>query len=197
MPIDEKLCLRVIEDNLLAAKAYLASYLAAPDYHQPILQAITAMAKSLESRGRIYSCGNGGSMCDAMHFAEELSGRFRETRRAYAAIAISDPGYISCVANDFGYEQIFSRFLEGHGNPGDVLLAISTSGKSPNVVRAAQTAKSLGMKVIALTGNSNSGLHRDADIGIATPAHPYADRIQEVHIKIIHALIDGIEQSLR
>lgn len=155
-----------------------------------------AMAATLAAGGRVFSCGNGGSMCDAMHFAEELSGRFRDDRPGYAALAISDPSHLSCVANDYGYERVFSRYLEAHGRAGDALLAISTSGSSPNVVAAAASARARNIRVIALSGRAGSALGRVADIDIVTPAGRYADRVQELHIKVIHILIELIERHL-
>ena len=132
-------------------------------------------------------------MCDAMHFAEELSGRFREDRIPFAADAISDPSYISCVANDFGYDQVFARYVQGHGQTGDVLVAISTSGSSASVVAAARAARDMGIVVIALTGRPGSELEKHADISICTPGGRYADRSQELHIKVIHILIELVE----
>ena len=119
---------------------------------EKIFQAGQIMVQSLQSNGKIMSCGNGGSMCDAMHFAEELTGRYRENRKAIPAVSISDVSHISCVSNDFGYEYIFSRYVEAFGQKGDVLLAISTSGNSKNVLRAIEVAKEKGMHVIGLTG---------------------------------------------
>ena len=144
----------------------------------------------------VFSCGNGGSMCDAMHFAEELTGRFRNNRNGLSAMAISDPGYISCVSNDFGYEYIFSRFLESHAKEKDILLGISTSGSSKNVINAAKVAKEMGMTVITLTGKTNSELGKIADHDICTPGGKFADRVQELHIKVIHILIELIERRL-
>jgi D-sedoheptulose 7-phosphate isomerase len=135
-------------------------------------------------------------MCDAMHFAEELSGRYRRNRKGIPAVAISDPGYLTCVGNDYGYNYVFARYLESHAATGDCLLAISTSGKSKNVLIAAQTARQIGMRTIALTGRSDSELHPLVDIDIYTPAGSYADRVQELHIKVIHILIELIERSL-
>ncbi len=152
---------------------------------------------SLRSGRRVISCGNGGSMCDAMHLAEELSGRFRENRPAMAAVAISDPSYITCVANDYGYDQVFARFVEGNGGPGDVLFAISTSGSSPSVVLAAQAARAKGMRVVGLTGRPGSQLEQCADICVCTSAGRYADRVQELHIKVIHILIELVERALQ
>ena len=136
-------------------------------------------------------------MCDAMHFAEELSGRFRNDRRGLAALSISDPSHISCVANDYGYEYIFSRYIEAVGKKGDVLLGISTSGNSENVIKAVKTAKEKGIKTIVLTGKTGGQLADLADLEIRAPQSEYADRAQEIHIKVIHALIDGIERSLK
>lgn len=151
---------------------------------------------AFQSGGTVFSCGNGGSMSDAIHFAEELSGKFRNARAALPAVAISDPGHISCVSNDFGYEFIFRRFLEAHLKNGDAILAISTSGTSANVIKAAEFARENGAKVIALTGKENSVLGSIADVEIAAPAGKFADRVQEIHIKVIHIMIEMIERKL-
>ena len=161
-----------------------------------IEQAIDWMSEAIQGGGKIISCGNGGSMCDAMHFAEELSGRYRNNRKALAAISISDPSHLSCVANDYGYDYVFSRFIEGLGNSGDVLLGISTSGNSTNVINAVAAAKAKGMKTIILTGKDGGQLASLADLEIRAPHSTYADRAQEIHIKVIHAFIDGIERKL-
>ena len=164
---------------------------------QKISDAIEILSNSLSQGSKVISCGNGGSMCDAMHFAEELSGRFRNDRRGLAALSISDPSHISCVANDYGYEYIFSRYVEAIGKEGDVLLGISTSGNSENVIKAVKTAKEKGIKTIVLTGKTGGQLADLADLEIRAPQSEYADRAQEIHIKVIHALIDGIERSLK
>lgn len=161
--------------------------------HSAIASAAAVMVAALRRGGRIYACGNGGSMSDAMHFAEELTGRFRDTRRGYAAQAISDVGHITCVGNDFGYDQIFSRYIESHGREGDCLFAISTSGTSANVVRAAQVAKDQGLDVIVLTGRAGTALEALSTVCISTPGGRYADRVQELHIKVIHILLELIE----
>lgn len=158
-----------------------------------IEEAIKMMSIALKNGNKIISCGNGGSMCDAMHFAEELSGRFRENRQGLAAVSISDPSHISCVANDYGYQFVFSRYLEALGKEGDVLLGISTSGNSENVILAVEKAKELGIKTIVLTGKDGGKLADLADLEIRAPHSKYADRAQEIHIKIIHNLILGIE----
>jgi D-sedoheptulose 7-phosphate isomerase len=161
-----------------------------------IEQAGELLAAAFAGGGRVFSCGNGGSMCDAMHFAEELTGRFRDDRPGYAAVAICDPGHLSCVANDYGYERVFARYLRAHARAGDVLLAISTSGTSRNVVAAAQEAGELQMRVIALTGRDGTPLADAADVAIVTPGGRYADRVQELHIKVIHILIELVERRL-
>ena len=161
-----------------------------------IARAGQLLADTFAAGGRAYSCGNGGSMCDAMHFAEELTGRFRDDRPGYAALAISDAGHLSCVGNDYGYDQVFARFVTAHGRAGDVLLAISTSGTSKNVVAAARAAKQLGVRVIALTGRAGTPLAELADLAIVTPAGRHADRVQELHIKVIHILIELVERRL-
>ncbi len=163
---------------------------------QTIQQAALLIADSFKKGGKVLSCGNGGSHCDAMHFAEELTGRYRENRPAYPAIAISDVSHISCVGNDFGYDAIFSRYVEGVGQTGDVLLGISTSGNSANIINAIHAAKAKGMKVIALTGKDGGKINGLADIEIRVPHFGFADRIQEIHIKVIHILIMLIEKEM-
>lgn len=162
-----------------------------------IAQAGEIMVNSILNGGKIISCGNGGSMCDAMHFAEELTGRYRDDRKSIAAISISDPSHITCVGNDYGFDYIFSRFIEGVGRKEDTLLAISTSGNSKNVVEAVKVAKSKGMKVVALTGKSGGQLAELADIELRAPESKFADRAQEIHIKIIHSLIGFIENKVK
>jgi D-sedoheptulose 7-phosphate isomerase len=156
---------------------------------------INKLIESFKAGGKVISCGNGGSMCDAMHFAEELSGKFRKERPALPALSISDPGHITCVANDYGYDQIFSRYIEAHGKKDDVLLAISTSGNSPNIIAAVEAARKKGMYVVLLSGKDGGKLKSAADVSLIVPA-ACSDRIQEVHIKIIHTFIEGVERSL-
>ena len=185
-----------IRSSLLEARAALDCLLANEAALSRIEQAARVLLATFRARGRVYACGNGGSMCDAMHFAEELTGRFRSNRPGLPALAISDPGYISCAANDFGYEDVFSRFVDSHGREGDCLVAISTSGSSANVVKAAEAARSRGMAVIALTGKAASRLETLADVCLCAPGGAYADRVQELHIKIIHVLIELVERDL-
>ena len=150
----------------------------------------------LKSGHKVMSCGNGGSMCDAMHFAEELSGRYRDDRKPFAAMSLSDPSALTCIGNDYGYEHVFARQTAALGREGDVLLAISTSGNSPNILAAAKEAQRLGMRVLSLTGNGGGQLSALAEVDVCVPWSGYADRIQEVHIRCIHAWIDAIEGAL-
>lgn len=186
----------IIRRELTEAQTVLELFLANPANSTAIEAAAQLMADALRDGHKLISCGNGGSHCDAMHFAEELSGRYREHRRSLAAIAISDPSHISCVGNDYGYEHIFSRFVEGLGNAGDVLLGISTSGNSPNIIRAVEAAREKGMRVVLLSGKDGGKLAGQADVEVRVPHFGYADRIQEIHIKVIHLFILLIEQSL-
>jgi D-sedoheptulose 7-phosphate isomerase len=186
----------IIAKELNQAAEVLQDFLKNEENLKNIEAAAKLIADSVRQGGKVISCGNGGSHCDAMHFAEELTGRYRDNRKAIRAICVSDPSHISCVSNDFGYEFIFSRYLEALGNKGDVLLGISTSGNSANIITAAKTAKEKGMKVIILSGKDGGKLAPLADIELRVPYFGYADRIQEVHIKIIHILILLIEKEV-
>jgi len=163
---------------------------------QKIALSAEKMIEAIGNGKKIISCGNGGSHCDAMHFAEELSGKYRNDRPALPAVSISDSGHITCVGNDYGFEHIFSRFVEAIGQTGDVLLGISTSGNSKNVIKAFEVAKQKGIFTIALTGKDGGKLATLADLEIRVPHFGYADRIQEIHIKIIHIWIGLIEQGV-
>ena len=187
---------RTIEHSLEEARQELESFLADPATFPSIEQAATLMASCLSSGGKIMSCGNGGSLCDATHFAEELTGRFRNDRRPFPAMAINDPAYLTCVGNDYSFDVVFSRWIEAFGKPGDVLLAISTSGTSSNIIKAAEAAKGLGMKVVALTSKKGQTLSALSDVAIMAPDAPHSDRIQEIHIKVIHILIEAIESFI-
>jgi len=186
----------IVKNSLLEAQHALERLLADDAGLASVASAADLLVQTLNRGGRIYSCGNGGSMCDAMHFAEELTGRYRKNRRGFAAQAISDAGHLSCVANDFGYDQVFSRYIEAQGRPGDCLVALSTSGKSPNILLAVTRAKALGLSTIVLTGRPGSPVGGAADIDICTPGGEYADRVQELHIKVLHILIESIERAL-
>ena len=184
----------LIRAELTEARTVLDQFLADDTNLTRIAQAAELFAVSLNQGGKALTCGNGGSLCDAQHFAEELSGRYRQNRRALAAIALTEASHMTCVANDFGFEFVFSRFVEALGRPGDVLLAISTSGNSPNILRAAEAARAAGLHVVSLTGKDGGQLAALSDVEIRVPHFGFADRIQEVHIKAIHIMIMLIEK---
>ena len=183
----------LIETTLEEARQTLESFLEETTTVGIISQAASTCAEALKAGNKIISCGNGGSLCDATHFAEELTGRYRENRPGYPAIAISDVSHLSCVSNDFGYEYVFSRFVEAVGKEGDVLFGLSTSGNSKNILNAIEAAKAKGMKVIAMTGKDGGKMAGLADVEIRVPHFGYADRIQEIHIKVIHILMMLVE----
>jgi D-sedoheptulose 7-phosphate isomerase len=183
-----------IEFSLQEAHAALTAFLANPTGLASVEQAAQLLIATFESKGRVYSCGNGGSMCDAMHFAEELTGRYQRDRAALAATAISDVGHLTCVGNDLGFEHVFSRYIEAHGREGDCLVALTTSGTSKNIVRAAEAAKAAGMGVIVLSGRYSDALQALSDVYVCTPGGAFADRVQELHIKVLHILIELIER---
>ncbi|OIV47729.1 phosphoheptose isomerase [Sodalis sp. TME1] len=186
----------LIRNELNEALQTLQNFLSDEHHIQSIEDAAKLIADTFKAGGKVLSCGNGGSHCDAMHFSEELTGRYRENRPGYPAIAISDPSHLSCVSNDFGYEQVFSRYVEAVGNRGDVLVGISTSGNSANIIRAIDAARAKGMRVIVLTGKEGGKMAGSADVEIRVPHFGYADRIQEIHIKAIHILILLIEKEM-
>lgn len=186
----------IIKANLQEAENVLRTFSSNEDNILAIERAAQLMCKALQNGNKIISCGNGGSMCDAMHFAEELTGRFRDDRKPIAALSISDPSHLSCVGNDYGYADVFSRYVRGVGKEGDILLGISTSGNSKNVLNAIQVSKEIGMKVVGLTGKDGGNMAEGCDVEIRAPHSPYADRAQEIHIKVIHSLIHYIELNL-
>ena len=186
----------VVESSLKEAHDCLSRLLENKTAIQRVSQAGELIGRTFSAGGKLISCGNGGSMCDAMHLAEELTGRYRDNRRALPAVAIGDGGHLTCCGNDFGFDSVFARFVEGHGRKGDVLVGISTSGGSANVVRAMEKARELGMKTVALTGRASSKVGSLADVDICTPGLAYADRVQELHIKVIHILIEVVERQL-
>ena len=187
----------IVRANFLEAKRVLESFLSEDENIQKIEAAGNLLCQAFEKGSKVISCGNGGSMCDAMHFAEELTGRFRENRKPLAAVSISDPSHLSCVANDYGYDEVFSRYIQALGNAGAVLLAISTSGNSKNVLKGIEAARENGMKVIGLTGKDGGAIGPLCDIEIRAPQSDYADRAQEIHIKVIHSLIHYVEERVK
>ena len=188
--------METIKNHFIEAREVLDSFISDPQNFLNIERSGEIIVNSIKSGGKVISCGNGGSMSDAMHFAEELSGRYRNDRPAYPAIAISDPGHLSCVANDYGYAFVFSRMVEAIGSEGDVLFAISTSGNSENVLKAIEAARKKGMKIIGLTGKDGGKMAGLCDVEVRAPRSEYADRAQEIHIKVIHSLIDYVEVTL-
>jgi D-sedoheptulose 7-phosphate isomerase len=186
-----------IKNNFLEAQKTLNDFIADEKNFLKIEEAGKILAEAFKKGNKVISCGNGGSMCDAMHFAEELSGRFRDDRKALPAVSISDPSHISCVANDYGYEKIFSRYIEALGHKGDVLFAISTSGNSKNILEAIAAARKKEMKIIGLTGKDGGAMKTLCDIEIRAPHSKYSDRAQEIHIKVIHSLINFVEENIK
>jgi D-sedoheptulose 7-phosphate isomerase len=187
--------MKYIQSSLEEAQSTLLSFISDQKNVELIEQAVNTFVTSFRNRGRVFSCGNGGSMCDSLHFAEELTGRYRKDRAPLPATGISEAGHITCIANDFGFDYIFSRYIEAWGQKGDTLLAISTSGNSANVIKAVETAKSNGMKVVGLLGKDGGKLKSMVDVPIVVDSK-ITDRIQEVHIKCIHIFIEGIERQI-
>jgi D-sedoheptulose 7-phosphate isomerase len=184
-----------IRASLSEAQQTLNTFIEDDNNIRLINEAIQHFVASFKNNGRVFSCGNGGSMCDSLHFAEELTGRYRKDRAPLPATGISEAGHITCIANDFGFDHIFSRFVEAWGQKGDCLLAISTSGNSANVIKAVEVAKSKDMKIIGLLGKDGGKLKSMVDVALVIPSS-ITDRIQEVHIKCIHIFIEGIERQL-
>lgn len=187
---------QILNHNLVEHLTYVQDALASDELANSFAAAGELLVQSLGKGGKVLVCGNGGSASDAIHFAEELVGNFREQRKPFAAIALSDPGNLTCIANDFGFEQVFSRQVAALGKSGDVLLAISTSGNSSNIIEATKVANELGMKVIGLSAGDGGQLKLKSDVLIATKRSEYSDRIQEMHILLLHSLVEHIEKSL-
>lgn len=186
----------IIESSLNEAKRTLEDFIASPDTIPVMSAMVDVLAECFNSGGKVISCGNGGSLCDATHFAEELTGRFRKNRRPLPAMAVNDPAYMTCTGNDFEFNDIFARWVEAFGKEGDVLLAISTSGNSRNIAMAAEEAHRKGMKVIGMTAEGDTLLKELADVCLCSPRTPYSDRIQEIHIKVIHIVIEALEKRI-
>lgn len=186
----------LIKSHFIEAENTLQQFLSNENNFHKIKEAVELISAALKNGNKIISCGNGGSHCDAMHFAEELSGRYRENRPALAAIAISDPSHITCVGNDYGFDFVFSRMIEAIGKEGDVLFALSTSGNSKNVLQAIDAAKKLNMKIIGLTGKDGGKMAAHCNVEIRAPFSQFADRAQEIHIKVIHSIINAVETKL-
>lgn len=155
----------------------------------------TLLTETFKNGGRLFTCGNGGSLCDAMQFAQEFTGRFRKDRGPMGALALGDLSHMTCVANDYGYEEVFARQVTGLVRKGDMVVGISTSGNSENVVRAIQAAKALGAKTGGLLGKDGGRLKGMVDVAIVVAAKT-PDRIQEMHVKLIHTLVETVEREL-
>jgi D-sedoheptulose 7-phosphate isomerase len=184
-----------ILSSLHGAQDALAAFLGDKDSLAKVEQFVELLTTTFKSGSKVYSAGNGGSHCDAMHFAEEWTGRYRKDRRPLPALAFADPSHMSCVSNDYGFEHVFERMVEAFGEEGDVFLAITTSGNSPNIILAAEAAKKKGMKVVGLLGKDGGKVKSLCDIPIIVPGKT-TDRIQELHIKIIHIAIECTERKL-
>jgi D-sedoheptulose 7-phosphate isomerase len=178
------------------ALATLQAFMAQPESYANVQRFVDAAGKTMAAGGKLLACGNGGSMCDAMHFVEEWTGRFRGNRAALPAISMGDPSQLTCIANDFGFDEVFARQVEAHGKRGDLLLAISTSGNSPNCIRAVEVAKQQGLIVVGLLGRGGGKMKSLVDIPIVVPVAQTSDRIQEIHIKVIHIVIEAVERRL-
>lgn len=188
--------MNLIKHSFLEAQQVLNDFVAEEENLKKVQEAGDMLVEMFRRGGKVFSCGNGGSLCDAMHFAEELTGRFRSDRLALPALAIADPSHLTCVSNDMGFDVVFAKYIEALGKAGDVLLAISTSGNSPNILRAIEVAHAREIKVIGLTGKTGGKMKELCDVAIVVPWNQYSDRIQEIHIKIIHILIEYVEQAL-
>lgn len=188
--------LALIRSELVDARDLLGRFLADEQALRAIEAAATSLVTALQSGRKILACGNGGSLCDAMHFATELTGRFRQDRPPLAALALGDSAHTTCVGNDFSFTRVFERQVRALGCPGDVLVALSTSGRSANVLHATEVAREMGLRVVALTGRDGGELGRLANLEIRVPWMAHADRIQEIHIKILHVLVTVVEEQL-
>ncbi|MCM2279285.1 MAG: D-sedoheptulose 7-phosphate isomerase [Oligoflexia bacterium] len=183
------------KNALTEAQRHLTEFLADPEQLRRCERFTGMLVETYRKDGNLFVCGNGGSHCDAMHFAEELTGRFRKERKALGALALGDPSHVTCVSNDYGFEQVFARQLEGLGRNGDLLVGLSTSGNSKNVLAAFEAARRKGLRTVALLGRDGGALKAQADLAIVIPAET-SDRIQEMHIKLIHIVIEACEREL-
>lgn len=177
------------------AKATVDRFMTQTDTFEKLESVSQTLLQTLKSGGTIFSCGNGGSHCDAMHFAEELTGRYRKDRQPLAALALGDASHLTCVSNDFGFEVVFERQIQALGRAGDCLLLFSTSGNSKNQILAVEAAKGKGIKTVALLGKTGGKLKEMADLSLVVPAAT-SERVQEIHIKIVHSVVEAVERKL-
>ena len=185
----------VWKNSLTEAQQTLEAFLANPENLAKCEEFSKVLTDTFKAGGKLFVCGNGGSHCDAMHFAEEFTGRYRKDRAPLGALALGDPSHVTCVSNDYGFNEIFSRQLVGLARKGDILVGLSTSGNSENVIRAFAAAKEIGVKTVGLLGRDGGKMRGMADLAIVIPAQT-SDRIQEMHIKLIHTVIETVERQL-
>jgi D-sedoheptulose 7-phosphate isomerase len=183
-------------ENAITDAICAAEFLKEPNSVDFIETASVWIAECFQSEGKLLIAGNGGSLCDAMHFAEELTGIFRTQRKALPAIVLSEPGHLTCVGNDLGFDEVFSRGIEAFGRPGDMAILLTTSGNSSNIVKAAECAKKKGLKTIAFLGKTGGRLRDKCDLEWIVPGFGYSDRIQEAHMVAIHIIIEIVEKIL-
>lgn len=181
--------------SLEEASQCLNQFITAPENLLKCAEFSEMMTSTIKNGGNLFSCGNGGSHCDAMHFAEEMTGRYRKERRPIGALALGDASHMSCVSNDYGFEHVFSRQIEGLGRKGDMIIGLSTSGNSKNIIKAFEVAKQKGMKTVGLIGRGGGAMKELSDLALIVPGES-SDRIQELHIKIIHIVIETVERNL-
>ncbi len=186
---------RVFDAAFADAARVLESFRADVNIQTTLEAVASLLAAAFRAGGRVYACGNGGSLCDAAHFAEEFSGRFRNDRDALPAMAFTDSAHLTCVANDYGYEFVFSRMIDAFGQPGDVLVVLSTSGNSPTILRAAESARSKGVTVVGFLGKGGGDVLPLCDHAVVVPGET-SDRIQELHMLCLHAVIEAVEHEL-
>lgn len=187
--------LEVWQSALSEAQSTLEKFKSDAQLVEKCVEFTRILIDTYRQRGTVFACGNGGSHCDAMHFAEELTGKYRKERRPLGALALGDASHVTCTANDYGFEHVFARQLLGLGRKGDALIGLSTSGNSKNVILAFKAAKEMGIKTVGLVGRNGGELLKLADLAIVVPAET-SDRIQEMHIKLIHTVIEGVEREL-
>lgn len=188
--------MRDVFDRALSEGANLLQACRGDDAFMAALEAAGELVlDTLRRGGKVLACGNGGSLCDAAHFAEEFTGRFRNDRRPLPVLALTDPAHMSCVANDFGFEFVFSRMVEAFAKPDDLLVVLSTSGNSQNLLHAADAAKATRARVLGFLGRGGGALRERCDVAVIAPGET-SDRIQEIHMLALHALIEGVEAGL-
>ncbi|MBX2987307.1 MAG: D-sedoheptulose 7-phosphate isomerase [Bdellovibrionaceae bacterium] len=182
-------------NSLRESQQVLAEFVGREENLKKCEQFTNLLLETFRRGGNVFSCGNGGSHCDAMHFAEEWTGRYRKNRPPLGALALGDPSHVTCVSNDYGFEEIFARQLEGLGRKGDLVVGLSTSGNSKNVIKAFEVARKKGITTVGLLGRDGGAMKDLCDLALIVPGGS-SDRIQEIHIKIVHIVIESVERQL-